>query len=763
MREQRGKVGGQTLTSADNVIAPEPGKQTLVQLQAERSLPPMARTTQVPTAGGGQQLPAGIQTKMESSFATDFSGVRVHEGAHVSGMGALAYAQGTDLHFAPGQYQPQTHTGQALIGHELAHVVQQRDGRVAAPAQAKGASVVADPGLEDEADRAGQAAARGEPAGLAAGSGGSAAVAMPKLADQPIQCFGSQEHQSLGNTATGSASYDVGGAPNDRFELTHGDIIALSGDYFLAGPGTNSAGGKGAGDDLFNLSSRPGNRGQAAGTRDEIVYTLKLIRGDDARFKTGGAWATYTFSEAVTAAVDERYKRLAAANTTHFAAPRGRDASGQPNPSPEGSAGNSYRSTHEVALRMAFQAGQRREAIDRGMAMEAAAQHYLTDAFSSGHLRTPIGDLRQYWSEKYPLFWYNVRHKIALDTAIRLNDQSNNITTAVATVNQMYGKILAKVEAMAGSLPPVTLGDLLSKVFHDQDNEQGVDVQGGGKMYGDGNLDKADPNNRTRASAQGAIRDGNADVQNAYKLGGQMGPGQVVPDADICYQVRAATGTGDRYLAETRMPVPVASLPQQNWRAGSLEELWDKTVTGTAGPTIGVKIVEALQPGHEIRDTLQELADKFPVVDPHATGDLKPKQAYLDGFLAPLVANPRAGLIHIINWAPNYGLASNSRDDQSLASGQELDKAHQLNGMTTPARVAYIKELLDGYTADDEGALVVRIFETAPSGERRPMYRQIEGHDWTGEFKHGWTVSDDRLWNSLNKSQLTQLRGIING
>jgi hypothetical protein len=316
---------------------------------------------------------------------------------------------------------------------------------------------------------------------------------------------------------------------------------------------------------------------------------------------------------------------------------------------------------------------------------------------------------------------------------------------------------------MAASLPAVTLGDLLSKVFHDQDNAQGLDVQGGGRVYGDDNLDNPDPRNQTRALAQGAIRDGNADVEAAFRLGGQAAGGQAVPDDQIFSQVRAATSTGNRYLAETRMPVPATSEAPQNWMAGSLEELWARPITGTSGPTVGAKILEALGPGREIRQTLDELADRFPEVDSHMTGDLRPRQAYRDGFLAPLVGNPQAGLLHIINWAPNYGLASNSRDDQSLASGQDLDRSHQLNGMTTTARVAYIKELLDGYTADSEGALIVRIFETAPAGERRGMYRTIEGHDWNGNFVEGWTVSDDRLWNGLSSAQATQLRGIING
>jgi hypothetical protein len=765
MRDQRyAGVGARTVVESAGPAQPSPGKQTVVQLAADRAAEAAGPAAVAPApTGGGAAMPDALRSRMEGSFQTDFSSVRVHEGDQASQLGALAYAQGHDLHFAPGQYRPDTQGGQALIGHELAHVVQQGAGRVAAPVQGKGAPVVADQGLEDEADRAGQAAARGEPARVSGSAG--ADVALPKRADQPIQRFGSQEHQSLGDTATGSASYSVGGADPaaDPFQLTHGDIVALSGDYFLAGPGTTAAGGRGAADDLFALSGRPGNRGQAPGTRDEVIWALKIIRGNDARFGQGGAWAAYVFSDPVKAAVDERYQRLAAANTTHFAAPRGRDATGQPNPSPEGSAGNSYRTTHEAALRLAFQAGQRHEPIDRGMAMEAAAQHYLTDAFSAGHLRTPIGSLREYWGQKYPLFWYNLRHKMALDTAVRLNAQSTNATTILGTVNQMYEAISQQIETMAASLPAVTLGDLLSKVFHDQDNEQGLDIQGGGRVYGDGNLDNPDPRNRTRALAQSAIRDGNADVAIAYQLGTQSVGGAPIPDAEVLGQVRARAGSGERYLAETRMPIPATSEAPQNWMAGSLDELWGRPVIGSSGTSVGAKIIEELQPGHEIRDTLDGLADRFPETDSRWSGNLQPRRAFRDGFLAPLLGDPHAGLLHIINWAPNYGLASNSRDDQSLASGQELDRGHQLGGMTTPARVAYINELISGSVASSEAALVVRVFETAPAGERRAIYRQIEGHDWTGEFRHGWTVSDDNLWNALSRSQLDQLRGILNG
>jgi hypothetical protein len=139
-------------------------------LQRKRG-PGDANAEQASTApsGGGQPLPGGVRTRMEASFGADFSAVRVHEGARASAMGALGYTQGTDLHFAPGQYQPETQSGQELLGHELAHVVQQRAGRVDAP-QGKGTPVNADPSLEREADEAGVLAARGERAALAGSS-----------------------------------------------------------------------------------------------------------------------------------------------------------------------------------------------------------------------------------------------------------------------------------------------------------------------------------------------------------------------------------------------------------------------------------------------------------------------------------------------------------------------------------------------------------------------------------------------------------------
>ena len=104
--------------------------------------------------GDGRPLDPGIRARMEGLFGADFSGVRVHEGPAVQTMGALALTRGETLYFAPGHYDPTTRAGIGLLGHELMHVVQQREGRVLHP-HGRGMAIVQDPELEAEAQAMG--------------------------------------------------------------------------------------------------------------------------------------------------------------------------------------------------------------------------------------------------------------------------------------------------------------------------------------------------------------------------------------------------------------------------------------------------------------------------------------------------------------------------------------------------------------------------------------------------------------------------------
>lgn len=106
-------------------------------------------------------MPAETLNQMSSSFGHDFSDVNIHSGSQSAvDAGALAYTQGNDIHFAPGQYDPSSQGGQELLGHELTHVVQQREGRVQANNEVNGMPLNDNKGLEQEADEMGVKAAQ---------------------------------------------------------------------------------------------------------------------------------------------------------------------------------------------------------------------------------------------------------------------------------------------------------------------------------------------------------------------------------------------------------------------------------------------------------------------------------------------------------------------------------------------------------------------------------------------------------------------------
>lgn len=60
-----------------------------------------------PPSNGGQSLDPGVQTFMEERFSADFSDVRVHAdgqaGSATREIGATAFTDGQEIHFAAGQ------------------------------------------------------------------------------------------------------------------------------------------------------------------------------------------------------------------------------------------------------------------------------------------------------------------------------------------------------------------------------------------------------------------------------------------------------------------------------------------------------------------------------------------------------------------------------------------------------------------------------------------------------------------------------------
>lgn len=85
----------------------------------------------------GQTLDAASRAFFEPRFGRDFGGVRVHVGTDAAAsareLRARAYTVGAHIVFADGAHDPGSAAGRLLLGHELAHTVQQG---AAAPRQA---------------------------------------------------------------------------------------------------------------------------------------------------------------------------------------------------------------------------------------------------------------------------------------------------------------------------------------------------------------------------------------------------------------------------------------------------------------------------------------------------------------------------------------------------------------------------------------------------------------------------------------------------
>ncbi|MDI1240705.1 MAG: DUF4157 domain-containing protein [bacterium] len=107
-----------------------------------------------------QSLTRRAHRAMERLSGIDLSSLRIHaESPLPATFGARAFVCGDQIHFAPGEYDPSTSEGWRVLGHEIAHVVQQRLGRVTRRPNS-GSLLVSDPALEAEADSAGDYAAQ---------------------------------------------------------------------------------------------------------------------------------------------------------------------------------------------------------------------------------------------------------------------------------------------------------------------------------------------------------------------------------------------------------------------------------------------------------------------------------------------------------------------------------------------------------------------------------------------------------------------------
>jgi hypothetical protein len=176
------------------------------------------------SARPGDGLPESLRVGMHALSGVDLGQVQVHyNSARPSQLQALAYAQGNEIHLGPGQEQH--------LAHEAWHLVQQRQGRVQANAEARGVAINDNPGLEREADQMGARAAQMKTAQLKAGHAKGCACpacAAPgaglqlKTAGTGTRAVHQLKKCLHGHENCGNPNHYLGAAPTGRYKNTTG-------------------------------------------------------------------------------------------------------------------------------------------------------------------------------------------------------------------------------------------------------------------------------------------------------------------------------------------------------------------------------------------------------------------------------------------------------------------------------------------------------------------------------------------------------------
>ena len=328
--------------------------------------------------GAGREvvaLDAGIRARAEQSLGLDLGGVRVHQGERSEAInhdfGARAFTYGQDVVLGKGV----SNSINPVMAHELAHVAQQRGAR---------------PGIATKRERSARGSAHEIDADRAASRimTGMPATIMQVGAEQ-VMCFEGAEHMEIGNHAWGGQMVTVG-----KVTLPAGVFTALQGDFY------------GTWEELE----------KACHEKPELIneYYKVLTKERDARVLHQQDPANHPEPNSngpimVAGAKHGRnpmtFLDLAATNFNHFSEQNVQSdklfktaARDNPSYAAEIQAAQD-KFGHNIAqwLQMHLQAGKRafedglarKELGGVGVAMAAAAQHYLTDAFAAGHMRVP--------------------------------------------------------------------------------------------------------------------------------------------------------------------------------------------------------------------------------------------------------------------------------------------------------------------------------------------------------------------------------------
>ena len=486
----------------------------------------------------GMPLDAASRGFFEPRFGHDFSAVRVHSdhaaATSARAVNALGYTVGNHIVFGAGQYRPHTQSGRKLLAHELAHTIQQSVGR----------------------------------------------AALPRSAQPVVQRYESGEHAKFGETGdrlhnaiTAKAfAYKVRGGETiakiaAKFQVTAEQLRDINRNKVRRWPATadpqRTVEGFEAGDSILippvlNEATKEALKGKEltfAVNGVIVSYGTGIALGDFyasaedmlnapaaelenlsnliQKEKSGGKVSTAEWQ----AASGGRYLRLAERNQAHFAPPNAAFAA------VSGRSSGDHKSEWEKNHRLALEASQQGNK-DRAFAINAFADHFLTDAFAAGHLFNKQ-DATGVFAAKLPmaagalapgtLTFFNAISQIAFTGAVQAqfsrretvacydlskSEAACGTFTRHAAINSVerFSSVLQGIHRTR----PDVLQNAVAKGIHDNLNRNGVAVESPRHKWksllsGDGTL-----NDETREEALKAVTQSQLNVLDAFNRSGPL-------------------------------------------------------------------------------------------------------------------------------------------------------------------------------------------------------------------------------------------------
>ena len=633
-----------------------------IQARAETgdaSINPDAAERAMARGGSGSSLPSALRRRMEDGIGADFSAVRVHTGAAANdaarALNARAFTRGGDIYLARGEDR----SDPRLMGHELAHVVQQGaadrvGGRSTASPKVASAAIAQrwegiehktvgnraqnrfpfrgtisinmtalrstakkDPGapydnIEADLLKGVEVLALGEERGwirVLVESGDAKDKTGKTVSAEKMTGYVSHELIKASG-AVFDAELPMGGG----LDLSYGDLVAFGGDHFK---------------DL----------GQIVGEASTAAGRARLKKLRDLIDSEGTKSPAYEEAATISKEYAERYKNLALENVSHFLH--------------GGTALATWQTMHREAIVAAFDAGRKGDSagLANAYALNAFADHFLTDSFSAGHVRVPRAQLIRFYEKLANDVFGHIIDHLANRLGSRIYDLleqdyarvrqfgdasdradarvRTQITTAIAAAGGQ-----AKLQQQFG----LYVAGAFSKILHDRENAAGLPVVSkrypkGWTAYGDANLGL--PGNADNvAHMQEAVQASKQDVLDAFNLGlgvftehGKTAPKSAIDAAMDALKKKV----GPPYVALEFVPSPAATakpLPSGEW--------------GQLDPTVRAELLALIS--KYLTTTVQnELLLQFPVTQEiEITGpnvDARPRDAARD-ILNEFLADP---------------------------------------------------------------------------------------------------------------------------